>query len=518
MIRRTPILCIGKRRNLLQAVTAVLLGILAAIALPAIVGEDFATRESAKLYAPVGAWLYGEGSRQRISTILIDDDSLSQAGQVWPATYGYYARLLRGISHYHPQAIFLDVIFATQRDDPSIRQLSEELCALDKSGVRIYLATTRGQTGAPVLRPELQNISGRCFTSVAVDYRPDEVDRLTWTYDLGSSKPGAPTKSAALAIYDDVSGNPLPTPVSPMAVSWGATPASHGVRWVSANPATSGNADARSTYCRTTYGIVELLPPGIQRLFRNDAQKPLCVFHETEYARDLANATPEEDNEISASLTNRIVMVGTSRAYTNDFITSPLHDRVPGVYLHAMALDNLLTYGRGYKRAPGLTPSNDGDHWRLLLLALASLFSVVVFHRLRALVDAWLVTSTSPQPSHLAPPPEIYIVDTAGYDATRLPYDMEQGHHKGRPPETESRRPSRSMRALCALVAFGLKALGSLAIVAGLLCIGERWLDTGYFSVISIATFSLAAEWLEWNHKLIAWISHEDGKKTSVAH
>lgn len=513
-----PVISKRNRRNFLQAVAAVLLGMLAAVALPAIIGEDFATRESAKLYAPLGAWLYGEGSRQRISTVIIDDDSLDQAGQTWPATYGYYARLLRGVSHYHPQAIFLDVIFAAQRDDPTIRRLSEELCAINKSGVRIYLAAIRARAGELALRPELQKISGRCFTSVAVDYRPDEVDRLTWTYNLASSKPDRPTKSAALAIYDDLSGSPLPTPGSAMAVSWGATPALHGLRWVSATPATFGQANASTAYCRATYGIVEMFPPGVQRLFRRDAQKPICVFHETQYARDLANATPDDDAQISASLKNRIVMVGTSRAYTNDFITSPLHDRIPGVYLHAMALDNLLTYGKDYKRAPSLVPSNDADHWRLLLLVLASLFSVIAFHRLRTLVDDWLKKRTSQQTSNTGAPPEIYIVDTSGHGATLIPHDRGQGHRRGRQAEITRGHPSCSMRALCALVAFGLKAFGSLAIVAGLLYAGERWLNTGYFSVISVATFSLAAEWLEWNHKLIAWISHENGTQASVPH
>ena len=100
-------------RNLFNAAVAVAVGVLAAAALPALLGEDFATREAAKLYVPVGAWLYGEGSRQRISTVITDDDSLAQACQAWPASYSYYARLLDGISHYHPSAIFLDVIFAS---------------------------------------------------------------------------------------------------------------------------------------------------------------------------------------------------------------------------------------------------------------------------------------------------------------------------------------------------------------------------------------------------------------------
>lgn len=499
-----------RSRDLAQAATAVVIGILAAVAIPAVLGEDFATRESAKLYAPLDAWFYGEGSRQRISTVIVDDDSLAQAGQTWPPTYNYYARLLRGISYYHPRAIFLDVVLNSERDDPSIHQLVNGLCAIERSGVRVYLAALRSQSGDLVLRPELQGVSGRCFTGVSVDYRPDEVDHLTWTYDLATSKANKATRSAALSIYDDVSGNVLPMPTSPMAISWGSSPAVHGLRWTSAastsrNPSSTNNGAA---YCRTTHGIFELLPPGLHRIFRSDAQKPLCVFHNTVYAHDLANATPMEDHQISANLTNRIVMVGTSRNYTNDFVTSPIHDRIPGVYLHAMALDNLMSYGSNYKRATGFAPSNDRDHWRLFILAIVSLAFVLIFHRCRAGIDEWWKAHTAAATAIPSPPPEIYLVDVVSYGVEQPSRDLVQIHRAPQPGSKKPRKYARPKAAACALAASALKALCSVAIIATLLLIGERWLNIGYFSVASVATFSLAAEWLEWNRKLLGWLFH----------
>ncbi|SDH78090.1 sensor domain CHASE2-containing protein [Paraburkholderia steynii] len=507
----------GKKAGvLLPAVTSVLIGVFAAIAIPAVMGEDFAARESAKLYAPLDAWLYDEGSRKYISTVVIDDNSLIQADQTWPPTYSFYARLLRGISYYHPKAIFLDVILTSERNDPSIQRLVDTICKVGAAGARVYLAASRTPTGSLTLRPELQKVSGHCFTSVSVNYQPDEVDHLTWTYELASSTHGTVARSAALAIYDDVSGKSLITPTVPMAISWGFKPSGHGLRWVSsmsAPPGAQPDVDA-SAYCRSPHGALEMLPPGLQRLFHRDAQKPLCVFHDTVYAYDLANATPDDDRQISASLRDRIVMIGTSRTYTNDFVTSPLHDRIPGVYLHAMALDNLLTYGSNYKRAPGLTPTVDVDHYKLLGLGLVSLICVIAFRYIRKSIDAWLIEKIAPPSPPHAPPSKIYLVDTGLFVTSELHQEIQRDLRIKALPASKQTTSRRRHVTLRALAAFSLKAFFSVIAVAGLLLIGEHMLNIGYFSVISVATFSLAAEWFEWNEKLITWLYPEHGNST----
>ncbi len=45
----------------------------------------------------------------------------------------------------------------------------------------------------------------------------------------------------------------------------------------------------------------------------------------------------------------RYVLVGANIPGYNDFARSPVHGLVPGVHYHAMALDNLLSYGARYK-------------------------------------------------------------------------------------------------------------------------------------------------------------------------
>ncbi len=45
-------------------------------------------------------------------------------------------------------------------------------------------------------------------------------------------------------------------------------------------------------------------------------------------------------------------MIGTDLPYVRDRVTSPTAGEVPGVYLHAMALDNLMNQGSKYQRRP----------------------------------------------------------------------------------------------------------------------------------------------------------------------
>ena len=47
---------------------------------------------------------------------------------------------------------------------------------------------------------------------------------------------------------------------------------------------------------------------------------------------------------------NKIVFYGAGLEGTSDIVRPPIHAPVAGVYAHAMAFDNLLTYGKHYKR------------------------------------------------------------------------------------------------------------------------------------------------------------------------
>src|SRR5690606_37563123 len=77
----------------------------------------------------------------------------------------------------------------------------------------------------------------------------------------------------------------------------------------------------------------------------------------TLYVRDLMNPRAETraiaDQQARALLENRFVLYGANLSGVNDLIVTPTRQILPGVYLHAMALDNLLHWGPNYKSANG---------------------------------------------------------------------------------------------------------------------------------------------------------------------
>jgi hypothetical protein len=54
---------------------------------------------------------------------------------------------------------------------------------------------------------------------------------------------------------------------------------------------------------------------------------------------------------VQDALKGRTVFYGGAFEFTGDLISSPVYADLPGVYLHAMAHDNLVTFGQQYKRA-----------------------------------------------------------------------------------------------------------------------------------------------------------------------
>jgi len=54
-----------------------------------------------------------------------------------------------------------------------------------------------------------------------------------------------------------------------------------------------------------------------------------------------------------AGMPPKIIFYGASFRGAEDLVWSPAHGRVPGVFQHAMALDNLLTLGDSYIHEPG---------------------------------------------------------------------------------------------------------------------------------------------------------------------
>lgn len=445
------------------------------------------TRFMARAQAPLMAQFhYPAVMRDRITVAVYDREFLDSSASAWPISYQDHADgLLRlaGDPNARPKAIMLDITFGQERDDPTISSLRQALCRIQNEfKVPVFLAAMPSpETGRLTIRTGLgadqPGAGPACFTLVGVDYLPDPLDGLAWSYPLSRHLTGAgwasgpasePLKqpayrSAALAMAQDVAHLDLGEETVPMALVWGH------------NSSPQTHRPERLAHCRP--GVPELgqLVPGVLRQFWEEADRlPLCPYHQT---LSMAQLGTLSEGELAPYLAGRYVLVGANVPGFNDFADSPVHRITPGIYMHAMALDNLLTYAGDYKLSAEWTlpPS-----WALLkpgLLAILVVFGVhLAWDRLQAKM-------------------------TRSFRARGWPPALARLHLRYQAKPEQARR-------LLGLLADGLAWLARLALqtVAAMVLIG--WLQAhfriGMLPVIELVGMTLLAEGLGYMKKIQA--------------
>lgn len=313
------------------------------------------TRFLARAQAPLTAqWSYPATGREQITVVLYDQEFLDGSNSAWPITYGQHAdNLLRlsGEKDRRPYVIFLDVTFGQERDDKSVAQLAAALCTLKERQIKVFLAgLPTGPKGELQVRKGLQ-VEGKepCFELVGVDYFPDRLDGMAWTYELSrhwagdhmasgpqpiKGEPVYPSAALAIASARLAHGQTLGPEQGPMALVWGH------------------NSAQQDAYPRGLAGchrgereLSQLIPKLLRGLFGDAVRTPLCPYHRTLSADQLNYM---DASELSRYVEKKVVLVGAKVPGYNDFVQSPVHGLLPGVHVHAMALDNFLTFGARY--------------------------------------------------------------------------------------------------------------------------------------------------------------------------
>ena len=461
------------KKAILPTCFSILIGFVAAFFLPKIIGEEFSVRSAARAYSPLVGASRGTEGRDKVSVLLIDDRSLQNAHQSWPASYGYYARLVDALVRYRAKAVFIDVVFASSRDDPSLTRFTESVCRASEAGTRVYLAARRNETGSFKLRPEIQALVPRCVQPVAIEYDPDALDQMAWNYRLAPEQTpdGPKLSSVAATMYQDLAGRPLQEVNLPLAINWGYEPAERGVGWLvpvkSDKPGeVLPQAATYASYCRSPDNeYYETLPPAVRSIFWPEDYKPFCVFNNTLYPADLVTASEDDERRLETNVQDRVVMVGMALQGSNDRVTSPLHGNIPGVYMHAAALDNLLFYGDDFKRNAGL---GEEGRWRVLVLLTIGFLAMVCMN--------------------------------AVGKCFKKRFSFE-------PEKCKSQSCRRACSAGDFLAAKGVGFIFYTVFFAGMIWFGQKFLNLGVLAVADVAGFAILSEWLNWGDRLANWWS-----------
>ncbi|WDY58127.1 CHASE2 domain-containing protein [Pseudomonas sp. PSKL.D1] len=355
-------------RQALFGLAAVLIALLDPIGLASST-DDASSRWLNRLLATS----YADTGQRQVVVVLIDDDYLQRNHTYWPLPYAEQSKLFKRLLAYKPGAVFVDLlyshdhsrVFPGQPSGMESQLLANVFERYRQQNIPLILANSgleRGKDGAVNTLPSLLHVSSPTLVS--------------WS-GFGNQYPlAAPTslgvlETPALSLYREYcrrnACKSLPAnaeaaaDLAPMTVQWGAH----------RSPRQALVSDVSE--CKVPGLLDQLLQAVFWRL-GNNAQAN-CAYSLTLSARDLEVTASQDQALIRELLQDKLVLVGAQIAGTGDITVSPLHGKTPGVYLHAMALDNLINWGMGYYRStPSLIGSVDVlDFIELALLALITL-------------------------------------------------------------------------------------------------------------------------------------------------
>lgn len=325
----------------------------------------------------------------QVVVVLIDDDYLQRVGKSWPLPYADQGRLLRSILQASPGLLYLDILYRQRHSDAPREGSGPRNEPLD------LVAPIASFTATPLvfsaqLQAELRNtlLPSVCPESAVaqrlhlmdpgsmlpelqswVASRPDQVQvsLLGWwgcgdRYPLAlPGDPAARTPAmamlAAWCARGDRSGAGCEALAaqgagrfqSPLVVRWGAFPPAAQQPFYTAGvcqpyaDATGGVAfwqALRTSFTQLVLGIFEDL--------RTSPRRELALPCPAVTVLPAAVVRYGDPEEVAELLRDKVVLLGARVTGVSDWHQSPVHGQVPGVILHAAAVDNLLSLGPRY--------------------------------------------------------------------------------------------------------------------------------------------------------------------------
>lgn len=269
-------------------------------------------------------YTYGRTGQDETTVLLFREDNLGLLGVQYPVPYGVHAQVLEALASYGPRAVFIDFAFIDPREDKVAVELGKALCGLRNSGTGaptpVFLAAPAGAT--------LNEKLVECADAASPEM--DETVGVSGVLTYMRKSHGLPTAAFALAAKTHPAAVSDPA-ARDLEVIWGKGIPRINRSWMKCEEPS------------LLRGLGHMLSHG-----------PLANKLQCPYTRTITVAhllAFSADRDVSEALSGKTVFYGAGFRLTGDVVASPVYAEMPGVYLHAMAYDNLVTFGRHYKRA-----------------------------------------------------------------------------------------------------------------------------------------------------------------------
>ncbi|MDO6563560.1 CHASE2 domain-containing protein [Amphritea sp. 1_MG-2023] len=271
----------------------------------------------------LGDYVYPTTGQGQISVLLLNDETVENyLDGRWPAPYSFYGSVLEDLLEHQPKAVFID-FYWMDRQKPDKEYLILVLKMYQEKGIPIYLAM-QDQQDLELNWPELKQL----IIPVSPAVQVDGDDFISRSYPLTNNG----LKSPAAAMYGDLYDSEalLNCPID---IVWGTAANQQNNAWMVGSV--------------SEIDLVGIVTEGLNSI---DRKTPYTT---TVFVRDLVNPTgasfEEAIKDLDNHLKDRVVFFGGNLSGIQDLVFTPTREILPGVYYHAMGLDNLLSYGSNYK-------------------------------------------------------------------------------------------------------------------------------------------------------------------------
>jgi CHASE2 domain-containing sensor protein/predicted enzyme related to lactoylglutathione lyase len=310
----------------------------------------------------IAAPYYLSDAQQDIVIVLINQSSINELyerqviqANEWPIRYRDHAYLLSRILKYSPRAVFVDIYFKQERStDDSFDQFMRLAGRMSKKYESPLLFAggyhDEQYTGVQRKLDELGELVVNGWQDYGQAYPLNDQGRLTAAYRLYQ-----------LACLHDSSLSSCQQPLinstdiedgDAVSVRWGSRPGPVLFPEFSRSVCADRSGSVIEVGRQLLYGFIEGL------VSYDDLADPVnaqCAYHPVIYGDELVyidkSGTDEQKLRLAAALKNKVVMYALSLEGLHDTIHSPVHGQLPGVFFHAMALDNLMHYGTDFVQA-----------------------------------------------------------------------------------------------------------------------------------------------------------------------
>lgn len=413
--------------------------------------ETASDRAADGAYQRVFAPGYGRDRKgqKAISVVYLDDlamDNLRGVGwNSFPPSMDQQWMMLDDVLHtaaHPPRAMFVDFLYLGESGEPAGFQsfydglakathaaawadkpaclrdpLIKLACIIGAGGVPVILAkpgatdmgfqteTQRRLDGITLLAPALVNkfayplitrypdLTAKQRADLGVhdfDVSPAAAVYAAWR--IGQARPGDAKDPFAVLRrqgLDALGGRSAPLPDfgkdfgAPLDVVWGSRPDPDHLRitrQVSGQLPNCRGARSSSIWDRFVDQLAVLRGPA------SDARQECPYTLSLGYDR-LVSTAGLQQGDIDRVLDGKLVFVGGQFRSSNDWVESPVQGQVPGVHYHAMALDNLVEFGRDYRRNVNFQLFDSDLLKTFLIFGLTFFGSLLLMYR-NCLVDS----------------------------------------------------------------------------------------------------------------------------------